>query len=166
MEYLGRGSSYEELRIDWARYQRYLEKIEHDLPPNVRAFAKASWHYDLAHHWCLHDSWVEELVIKEEPRDDTKSIRDLAIHLRLQGAYHDGDISLAYSGVREYELSLAADQVPVPHRGHGDWLIDEIRLSARKLVVHEILFRFGGRWMIECADIQHATSIPNVRDTR
>lgn len=38
--------------------------------------------------------------------------------------------------------------------GHGDWLIDEIRLSDRNLVHHEILFNDGNRWLIESKDIK------------
>jgi hypothetical protein len=37
--------------------------------------------------------------------------------------------------------------------GHGDWLTDEIRLSDRNLVLHEIEFSRGSRWLIEAEDI-------------
>ncbi len=37
--------------------------------------------------------------------------------------------------------------------GHGDWLIDEVRLSEREFVLHEVEFSHGSRWIIECEDL-------------
>ena len=166
MDYLGQGGSYEEMGIAWKRYTEYLDRIENELPASARAFARASWHYDPMHHWDLHDSWVEELSIQETRRHDERSSRDIAIRLRLLGAYHDGHTTLTYTGVRRYELMLDSATSVWPHLGHDDLLVDEIRLSDHKLVVHEILFASGARWVIECADLHYATSIPDVRDNR
>jgi hypothetical protein len=166
MHYLGQGGSLEEMGIGWKRYEEYLDSIEHELPANARTFARASWHYDPVHHRGLHDSWVEELSIQETRGEDRQSFPDIAIHLRLLGAYHDGHATLIYSGVRRYQLTLDSETSRRPPLGHWDWLVDEVRLSDRKLVVHEILFASEARWIIECADILYATSIPDVRDNR
>ena len=165
MDYLGHGGSYEEHVVAWKRYEEYLDSIDLELPANARAFARAPWHYDPVHHRSLHDSWVEELSIQETQGDDERSSRDIAIHLRLLGPYHDGHTTLTYTGVWRYHLALDAS-TEWKHHGHHDWLVDEVRLSDRKLVVHEILFRSDARWIIECADIRHSTSIPDVRENR
>lgn len=166
MDYLGQSGSYEEMAIAWKRYEAYLDSIEDELPASAREFVRASWHYDPMHHRGLHDSWVEELSVQETGRNDERSSRDIAIKLRLLGAYHDGHTTLTYTGVQRYELTLDLGAAVRPHVGHGDWLIDEVRLSDRQLVVHEILFASDARWVIECADIHYATSIPDVRDNR
>jgi hypothetical protein len=45
--------------------------------------------------------------------------------------------------------------MPPLNVGHRDWLVDEIRLSDRGLVVHEILFSRGALWTIEAADLRY-----------
>jgi hypothetical protein len=52
----------------------------------------------------------------------------------LFAAYQDRHIELKYSAVQNY--SLACDEQG--GSGHGDWLYDEIRLSQRGYVLHEI----------------------------
>jgi len=42
--------------------------------------------------------------------------------------------------------------------GHGDWLYDEIRLSARGYVLHEIEWSRGSRWLIESGDVAYKWS--------
>jgi hypothetical protein len=42
--------------------------------------------------------------------------------------------------------------------GHGDWLYDEIRLSERGLVLHEVEFSSNGHWLIECKDIKYSSN--------
>ena len=58
-------------------------------------------------------------------------------------------------GVRSYSLETPPDfkQPPRFKVGHGDCLIDEVRLSECRLVLHEIEFSRGSRWVIECGDI-------------
>lgn len=42
--------------------------------------------------------------------------------------------------------------------GDGDWLYDEIRLSQRGYVLHEIEWSCGSRWLIECGDVSYRLS--------
>lgn len=39
--------------------------------------------------------------------------------------------------------------------GHGDWLIDEVRLSEEGLVIHEIEFSNGCSWVITYRNLVH-----------
>jgi len=71
--------------------------------------------------------------------------------IRLLGAYHNGYLELSYPGVRSY--SFVGDMPEQPKIGQGDWLIDEVRLSNKKLVLHEIIFHTGSYWRIESRDI-------------
>jgi len=45
--------------------------------------------------------------------------------------------------------------MPPFHVGHGDWLVDEVHLSERGYVGHEILFSRGARWRIEAFDLRY-----------
>jgi hypothetical protein len=136
----------------FAACRRYLRSIVDRLPPGVRAFASADWHYDPADHRCPHDAWIEALTVHETPADGRSQRRNLEIYLRCLGAYHDGHLELRYTGVRSYSLT-------VPHAGprpgiigHGDWLTDEVRLSDGGAVLHEVRFE-RGRLLIECDDL-------------
>lgn len=137
-------------------YRQYLESARSSFPPNAFDFATAAWHYDFSHHQSPHDAWVESVTIHEPSSGDRQQHRNLEITAVLLGAYHDGYIQLAYDAVRSYEFRAVADaQSTSSQRGHGDWLIDEIRLSNSNLVIHEVLFSHGGRWLIECEDIRY-----------
>lgn len=62
-----------------------------------------------------------------------------------------------------YDLATGPNSEAHAKRGHGDWLIDEIRLSDRGLVLHEILFSSGARWLIESEDIEYTWEPSEVR---
>jgi hypothetical protein len=74
------------------------------------------------------------------------------MRVRLLGAYHDGHIELLYPLVFGYRLSVYNGE-----RGHRDWRYDELRLSARGHVIHEIeWYRLNeiGSWLIEASDVE------------
>jgi len=79
--------------------------------------------------------------------------REINIHLRLLGAFHDRKIEIQYKKIRNYELRFLPDASYQPSKWHGDWIIDEIRLSDEGLVIHEINFWLNGNWQIECENI-------------
>ena len=63
---------------------------------------------------------------------------------------------MTYQGVENYSLAKPTRNNSTPlNVGHGDWLIDEVRVSDRGLVIHEIDFSSGSRLLIECKDIEH-----------
>ena len=142
-------NSHEEWQSQWSKYCEYLESVRNHLPVAAYNFASAPWHYDFSDHRAPHDGWVEEIVIREPATGARNEHRSLEIVVKLLAAYHDGHIELKYSAVQNY--SLAGDE----QRGHGDWLYDEIRLSERGYVLHEIEWSCGSRWIIECNDISY-----------
>ena len=129
-------------------YREYLQSIKDRLPSSAFEFATAAWHYDYRDHRCPHDSWVESLTIGEASKEGRLHDRSLYISMRLLGAFHDGHILLSYLDVQTYLLDN-----PKTLSGHGDWLVDEIRLSETGLVLHEVLFSTGSRWLIQAKDI-------------
>ena len=139
-------------RKRWNDYQHYLGSIAEHLTPETLAFAIAPWHYDTSDPRCPHDAWLERLLIEETVPDDECHLLKVNITVRLLGAYHDGHIELRYEGVNEYPLSTSRNDVPLPgvDSGHGDWLYDEVRLSANGFALHEAEFSRGGHWLIEC----------------
>lgn len=147
------GADLEYHRQRFAEYAQYLDSIKERLPASARAFALADWHYDSSDPRCPHDAWVEALTISEPATGDRSQHRRVAIEIRLLGAYHDGHIRLSYHDVRSYTLDKPARSVP--NEGHGDWIVDEVRLSDSGLVLHEIVFIPRCRWLIECRDIEY-----------
>ena len=144
-------NSYEEWQSGWLKYCDYLESVSSQLPPSAYNFASASWHYDFNDHRAPHDGWVDEIIIREPATGERKEHRSLEIVVKLFAAYHDGLIELRYSEVQNYSMACA-EQIG---SGHGDWLYDEIRLSGRGFVLHEIEWSRGSRWLIESGDVSY-----------
>jgi len=142
-------NSYEEWQSHWSRYCDYLQSVRKQLPRAAYDFASAHWHYDFTDPRAPHDAWVEEVIIREPASGERKEHRSLEIIVRLLGAYHDGHIELNYCAVQNYSL-VCGEQIC---SGHGDWLYDEVRLSDRGHVLHEIEWASGSRWLIECGDL-------------
>lgn len=141
--------------FDSNEYPAYFDTIKNKLPAQARSFAEAEWHYDFKNSKCPHDSWVEKVIITEPADGETKADRGLQIKVILLGPYHDGLIELCYFGVYSYEMRGDLDSAhPRLRRPHGDWLIDEIRLSKDDKVIHEIQFERAS-WLIECEDLSY-----------
>lgn len=134
----------------FSTYYSYLEKLRDKFPASAYNFATASWHYDFRDSKCPHDAWLEELRIAELSGGERQEVRRIEIFTRLIGAYHDGTIELSYPDVSSYFLQTPDSEI---FTSHGDLLIDEVRLSERGNVVHEILFHRGTRFIIESKDI-------------
>jgi len=147
------GWSAEEAEQRLKVYAEYLEKVKSALPKSAYGFVTAHWHFKFQDRHCPHDGWVEHLRIWEDTSGDRQEIRQTRIDVRLLGAFHDAHLELNYKDVRSYMLSAQPrKQQANQAAGHGDWLIDEVRLSENNLVLHEILFRNRSRWLIEASD--------------
>jgi|SRR5262252_2989981 len=76
----------------------------------------------------------------------------LSLDVRLLGAYHDGYIERRYPQVFRYALNVTDGE-----RGHRDWRYDELRISDRGHLVHEIEWsglHATGVWVIEASDLE------------
>ncbi len=144
----GRAADVSELLEQSRAYREYLQSVKERLPLSAFEFATAAWHYDYSDHRCPHDSWIESLTIDEPATGGRLQNRSLRISARLLGAFHDGHLLLGYADVQMYSL-----ESPKTPSGHGDWLIDEIRLSDNGFVLHEVLLSNNSRWLIEAKDI-------------
>lgn len=145
---------FELLKRKWDEYARYLESIRDRLPAPAFSFATGSWRTPEDHR-SLHDSWVEFLNLSEPSTGERHERRSLQIEVRLLGPYHDGHTTLRYLDVQSYSLETPYEFKSLPLGvGHGDWLNDEVRLSERGFVSHEIEFSRGSRWLIECRDLE------------
>ena len=143
----------------WKTYFSYLESLRERIPKSAFEFATAPWHYGNKDSRNLHDAWVNSLTIREPAQGARNEIRTLEIEVTLLGPYHDGITTLIYRDVKTYSLDTPAGCVHggekrLNYIAHGDWLVDEIRLSERGLVIHEVKFERGSRWLIECKDIE------------
>jgi aminoglycoside phosphotransferase family enzyme len=144
-------------REQFKNYRQYLQNIKHKLKPATQEFALAEWHYDGSDPRCLHDAWLESVTLQELPiRDDLQNRRQ-EIVIRLLGAYHDGHVELAYREVSSYTFDQPYRWVKegMVNRCHGDWLVDEVRLSDNGKIIHEIEWENRGHWIIECNDIEY-----------
>jgi hypothetical protein len=134
----------------YRRYRAYLDSTKAVFPASAHALATSDWYFDFADHRCPHDAWLETLEVNEPSSGDRRENRALAIKVRLLGAYHDGHIELRYPRVFNYALSTTHGDC-----GHRDWLYDELRISDRRTLIHEIEWSGagGGRWLIEASDL-------------
>ncbi len=105
-------------------YRCYLEGIRDDLPAHVYEFATAESHYDHTNPECLHDAWLEQLLVSEEGMGSRSESRFIRMMLQLLGAFHDRIFRLEYTGVSSYQIGNLSSQ-----RGRGDLMIDEVGLS-------------------------------------
>jgi hypothetical protein len=162
MIFLKSFGSYAELGKAWQKYEAYLASIATKLTPELLDFATADWHYNPRDHRSLHDSWMQRMIIREADGNEARP-RQLAIELELLGPYHDGMTRLSYEGVVAYACSLSlVPKMPDTRSPHGDWLIDEVRLSDSGHVIHEVCFDSGAQLVIECRTFRHSTTIPAV----
>lgn len=132
-------------------YLHYVEEYKARFPDGAREFISQPWHFDIAHHQCPHDAWLENFTVREAG-SGPKRPRKIEMVFRFLGAYHDGYFELTYMDVSAYTLEWqpAAWQ----KMGHSDWIVDEITIDETNGIVHEILFP-EARWIIRCADLQY-----------
>jgi len=126
------------------KYDEYLARNKSCFPESAFDFAIADWHHNYRDHKALHDSWLIESRIIETSQND---MREVNITLKLLGAFHDGNLSLHYKGVKSYQIGSST-------AGHTSINRDEIRLSENGFVLHEIELWQEERWLIECHDIE------------
>jgi hypothetical protein len=132
------------------RYEAYLQSAKADFPPSAFALATSGWYFGFGGH-SPHDATLEAFELAEFPADEYRE-RMASLKVRLRAAYADGVIELFYPEVFAY--TLAAGDVEC---GHSDWRYDELRLSERGRLVHEIEWAGLGnpaRWLIEASDVE------------
>jgi hypothetical protein len=132
------------------RYADYLQSVKADFPPQAFALATSGWHFGFGGQ-SPHDAALEVFEFAEFRADEYRE-RMLSLKVRLRAAYEDGLIELSYPEVFAY--TLAAPDVEC---GHWGWRYDELRLSGRGRLIHEIEWSGGGsgaRWLIEASDVQ------------
>ena len=135
------------------RYREYLEAQRDVFPPSAYTLATSDWYFDPQDHRCPHDAWLERCELIETSTGERSEKRTLSLRLRMLGAYHDGHIEIIYPRVFAYSFSLV-DSL----RGHCDWRFDELRISDRGNVIHEIEWaddQKTGLWIIEASDLEY-----------
>jgi hypothetical protein len=134
------------------RYQEYLEQSRNAFPPSAYNIAASDWYFNFADRRCPHDSWLETCTLHEIPTGLRKGERTLSLTVRLLGAFHDRHIELRYPTVFAYRFDISHGE-----RGQRDWRYDELRLSDRGHLLHEIEWygsRPTGSWIIEASDLE------------
>jgi hypothetical protein len=147
------GDIHSGVHIDQYRYEQYhhyLETIKDRLPTSAYAFASAPWHYDPMDPRCPHDSWLKTLAIEEVATGERQEVREVQVTIRLLNAHHTGEVQITYHNITRYEIHMHGEAMM--GNNHGDWLIDEVRLTDTSRVVHEIVFA-SSRMLFECGDI-------------
>lgn len=135
-------------------YRNYLDSIRDRLPLTAYEFATAPWHFNPDSHRDVHDSWLEDATIGERSSGDRSQYRSIDLTVRLLGPHHDGHIEITYTTVRGYSMIAPLDGSEAGE-GHGDWLYDEISLSERGLLLHEIEWSRGSTWLIESKEFSY-----------
>ena len=130
-----------------AKYDTYLKGNRALFPRNAYEFATAEWHHNFSDHRAPHDSWVTSIAINQVSIPSTDSgVFDA--EFVLLGAYHDGHLHVKYKNIHSFTV-----QRPEVAGGPVEIYRDEVRLSEKNLVLHEIEFLAMPNWLVECEDI-------------
>ena len=142
--------SYEESKRRFSEYKEYLETIKGKLSFFPINFIFEEWYTDIASHKCIHDSWLDKVLISED--DENK----VTITLKLLGAYHDGFITLKYSDVQYYKLNR--NESSTIKSSHGDLRYEEFRLDEDGNQIHEFdwyTLDENAAFLIACRHIEY-----------
>jgi hypothetical protein len=139
------------------RYFVYLRSIQNRLPVHVFEFASNDDHYNLTSHSSLHDAWLESVVISEPWEGKRQQSRSITVTISLLGPYHDRQITLEYREVCHIAIDVPDEYAMSPSYrvGNGDLLHHEIRFEEPDVIVHDIQFSRGSRYLIKCHDLIH-----------
>jgi hypothetical protein len=133
-------------------YRNYLETVRNVFPASAYKIARSDWYFDSRDRRCPHDAWLETFELHEVSTGQRSEGRTLSMSVRLLGAYHDRYIELRYPRVFSYGLNISSGE-----SGQRDWRYDELRLSNRGNLIHEIEW-YGshatGSWIIEASDLE------------
>jgi hypothetical protein len=138
----------------WAAYENEVAQIASSLPVNARKYALAAWHCDLTDRRCIHDAWVEQIIIVERGSGNPGQTRGLDIAIRLLGAHRDRHLILKFPSVSHYTVDRPlSDSKRQNVAGHGDVLDDSIKLTADGHVLYTLRLELG-KIEIAAKDIQ------------
>jgi hypothetical protein len=133
-------------------YQNYLQSVQQAFPISAYKIATSEWFYNFNDRRCPHDAWLESCNLIELSTGARNEHRTLSLTVKLLGAYHDRFIELRYPQVFSYRLNVSNGE-----QGQRDWRYDELRLSDRGHLIHEIEW-YGshstGSWIIEASDLE------------
>jgi len=142
----------EDLGGCFRRYHDYLQSNRNMFSESAYAIATSDWYFDFTDRRCPHDAWLHSLTLNETATGQRSDRRILSLCIRLLGAYHDRYIVLRYPRVFSYNLNIHQSE-----QGQRDWRYDELRLSDRGHLIHEIEWSgldATGSWTIESSDLE------------
>jgi len=142
----------EDGNFSFQNYEEYLERVRNTFPISAYKIATSDWYYNFNDRRCPHDSWLESFKLHELSTGRRSEVRRLSLNIRLLSAHHDQYIELRYPRVFSYKLSIVDGE-----RGQRDWRYDELRLSDRGHLIHEIEWSgldATGSWLIEASDLE------------
>jgi hypothetical protein len=131
----------------WRKYQAYLKSNESKFPKAVFKLATSDWWYSFSTPKAPHDS---HLISANYTERQINRRTVCYLEVVLQSCFK-GKITLTYSGVQRYQLSMDKDLWP----GHGDWRYDEFSSSEDGFLVHTIEWAHGQTWVITGKNIRH-----------
>ena len=131
----------------YSKYREYLKTNKHRFAKGAYALASAEWRNSRDDHRSLHDAWLESFTVNLDYDNNS----EVEVTIVLLGPFHDGLTVIEYSKV----LCVNVDGWHDPS-DLGDLVRDEVRLSDKGNVIHEIQWAGGCRWMIEAADLHHS----------
>jgi len=134
------------------RYQEYLESVRSVFPASAYKIATSDWYFNFNDRRCPHDAWLEAFSLHELSTGSRNESRMLSLSVRLLGAFHDRRIELRYPRIFSYNFNITHGE-----RGQRDWRYDELRLSDRGHLIHEIEWHGShstGSWIIEASDLE------------
>ena len=135
-------------------YSAQVDLWKDDLPTSAYEYAKAAWHYDMQDARCIHDAWLVSCVFREASLQKPHAKpAGFDIDISFLTGLEDRVLKFSYKNIIQYSL-----ESPSQSQTHSQVYFDEIRLSERKIMIHEILFMSNARWIIESNDFSFSFS--------
>jgi hypothetical protein len=135
-------------------YSAHVDSWKDDLPTSAYEYAKAIWHYDMRDARCIHDAWLASCVFQEASLQKPHAKpTGFGIEISFLTGLEDRVLKFSYKNIVHYSL-----ESPSQSETHSEVYFDEIRLSERKNMIHEILFMSNARWIIESNDFSFSFS--------
>jgi len=136
----------ESVMLGYENYRSYLAQNKQHYPPSAYEFAITQWSDGPSNEDSLHDSWLLKLEISESHEEDQRTV---SVVVTFLGAMDDRLHEVNYTNISSYCLR----NLDLIH-GHGGFYKSEVRINTKSWkIVHEIEWRSGDRWLIECDDI-------------
>lgn len=126
-------------------YFDYSHDLADRMPPELRAFAVRSEHYQLQGKYSLHDSRMRSFAIRKEPTEEEGISNATSVDVIFLDQLFEHKFSLHYGGVSSFVVS----EGDLPTRRATDVLMHEVSVLSKCNFRQVVRFDGGGCYAVE-----------------